>query len=221
MKLVKGTPKGVARCLSLSDVEAESSSFFLLTKSTWIENQMSVSSTDDQSVNAGIEPAESEEFSSDTYTSGSKKNEESLESIKDKISKNETRVVFRLRVIVILVLLMAAGGVCAVVFLITRRAQVDAFEIQYDGVAGKVVDSFTAILTEMAAISGLGVAASAYGIDSQSSWPFVTISNFQERAGNARTLSGALFVTINPLVSGEQFDPWERYVLQDSANYWM
>ena len=180
---------------------------------------MSVSSDDQSSSSANVLPSDNSDVVS--TLSGGKGNDENLKRIKDKLSKNETRLVFRLRLLVLLVLLMAAGGVCAVVFLITRRAQVDAFEIQYDGVAGKVVDSFTAILTEMAAISGLGVAASAYGIDSQSSWPFVTISNFQERAGNARTLSGALFVTINPLVSGEQFDPWERYVLQDSANYWM
>lgn len=130
-------------------------------------------------------------------------------------------MVFRLRVLVILVLLMAATAVSVVVYLITRNAQKDEFEIQYEGVAEKVVESFTDIVKKMGAISGLGVAACAHAVDNaETDWPFITLSSFQQRAGNARTLSGTLYVSINPVVTQDQLPQWEQYVLGENSN-WM
>ena len=72
----------------------------------------------------------------------------------------------------------------------------------------------------MAAVSGLGVAATAYSIDQHAEWPFVTLSDFQELAGNARTLANALYVGIHPLVRREQLAAWDQYVNGEN-NQWM
>jgi hypothetical protein len=61
------------------------------------------------------------------------------------------------------------------------------------------------------AISSLTVAATAHGIDTQQSWPFVTLSAFQHRALTVRSLSGALLLTMNPIVTAEQRDEWLTY----------
>ena len=161
------------------------------------------------------------DYTSGTNDASKSSSEENIQSIRDQLSKKESLQVLRLRVIVILVLMCAAAAISVVVYVITRQAQIKEFNIQYEGVADKVVTSFTDILKEMGAISGLGVAATVSAADTKSAWPFVTMSNFQERAGNARTLSGALYVSINPLVPGDQGNLWEGFAQNPSNNYWM
>jgi hypothetical protein len=142
--------------------------------------------------------------------------EEDGDGIKDLLSKK----VFRLRALVIIALLLAATAVSLVIYIITRNAEMDEFEIQFEGNAEKVIESFTDIVKTMGAISGLGVAITAHSQNAQSEWPFVTLSNFQERAGNARTLSGTLYVSINPIVdTKDELDKWEEYILGES-NQW-
>jgi hypothetical protein len=154
-----------------------------------------------------------------TSASSTRVTGEDGDMIKDQLSRKETTAVFRLRVVVSLALLLAAAAVSYVVYFITRKAEMDAFEVQYEGAAEKVVISFTDIVEEIGAISGLGLAASAYSLDTKSEWPFVTLSNFQERARNARRNSGTLYVSINPVVDTEELDKWEEYVLSDN-NSW-
>lgn len=55
------------------------------------------------------------------------------------------------------------------------------------------------IATEkMAAAGSLVVAIVAHGIALDDSWPFVTLSSFQERAATVKRLSGALYIGIDP-----------------------
>ena len=148
------------------------------------------------------------------------KTSEDEHNIKEELTKKETTAVFRLRMTVLLVLVLAAAGVSITVLLLTRQAEIDEFEIQYDGSAQKILDTFDAILKEMAAISGVGVAATAHSVDHHIEWPYLTLSNFQERAGNARELSKALSASISPLVRADQLEAWEAYV-RSEENYWM
>ena len=81
--------------------------------------------------------------------------------------------------------------------------------------------AFSDIIEEMGSVSGLGVANSAHSVDHKSEWPFVTLSNFRQRAGNARHLSGALLVTISPLVTQENLAKWEEFVQDPLNNFWV
>jgi hypothetical protein len=158
---------------------------------------------------------------SGTSASSTKATDEDAVGIKDQvISSKETAAVLRIRVVVIISLLLAAAAVSFVVYFIIRNAELEEFEIQYEGTAEKVLASFTDVVKEMGAISGLGIAASSHGFRTKNEWPFVTLSDFQQRAGNARTLSGTLYVSINPIVdTKETLDKWEEYVLGEN-NYW-
>jgi hypothetical protein len=137
-----------------------------------------------------------------------------------KLAKKETTAVLRLRFLVILALICAAAAVSILVFFITRSSQQEEFDIQYEGTAEKTIQSVEDIIVAMAAISGLGVAASANSVDYNNRWPFATLSNFQQRAGNVRALAGVLDVSINPLVTDEQLPAWEEYVLGKESR-WM
>jgi hypothetical protein len=175
-----------------------------------------------------LEPAQDcssvdEDFDSvsGTSTSGSTKaTDKHGDGIKDKLSRQETEAVLRLRVVVIVALLLAAAAVSCVVYFVTSSAELEEFEILYEGTAEKVVASFTDIVEEMGAISGLGVAATSHSLELKQKWPFATLSDFQQRAGNARTLSGSLYVSVSPIVyTKEDLIKWEVYVLSEN-NYW-
>lgn len=170
----------------------------------------------DSAVDDDYSGVDEDEYMSSASGSAKEANDEDGDGIKDLLS----RKVVRLRVLVIIALLLAAAAVSSVIYLVTRNSEMDEFEIQFEGNAEKVIESFTDIIKEMGAISGLGVAASANSLNDISEWPFVTLSDFQERAGNARALSGTLYVSINPIVDTKvELDKWEQYVLGEN-NQW-
>ena len=82
-------------------------------------------------------------------------------------------------------------------------------------------DTFHHIAEErLGAVSSLTVAATAHGIDNDSNWPYMTLSWFQHRALTTRSLSGALMVTLNPLVYEEQRVNWEDYSFNSEDANW-
>ena len=85
---------------------------------------------------------------------------------------------FRIRVIVILVLVAVASAVSAVVFRITKSGETEEFKSQWEGSSQKVLTAFSGIVHQMGAVSGLGVAIIAHGVDHFRDWPFVTLSRY-------------------------------------------
>jgi hypothetical protein len=161
----------------------------------------------------------SDSFFSETETAGSKATEMSAEE-KEELAQKETRHVFMLRVLVVMVLLLAAVAVSLVVYFITRNAEIDEFETQYTALAETVLRAFEDIVTEkLGAISSVGVAAIAHGVDHRRDWPFVTLSFFQERSATARSLSGALSISINPMVNDAQRSEWEKFVVEEEEEH--
>jgi hypothetical protein len=141
--------------------------------------------------------------------------------MKDRLGQAETNAVFRLRLVVFLVMLLAAFAVSVSIYLITSKAEEEEFESQFDGAASKIVETFQNVVQQkVAAISSLAVAIIAHGVDHSRDWPFVTLSSFQQRSSTARTLSDALFVTISPMVSDEDRKEWEDFVVLEDS-YWM
>jgi hypothetical protein len=151
-------------------------------------------------------------------TGGSRLTEDSSESDREQLAQKETRIVFGLRLLVILVLLLAAIAVSVVVYYITRNAEVDEFETQYKALADTVLRAFEDIVTQkLGALSSLSVAVIAHGADLNQTWPFVTLSAFQPRSATARSLSGAVYLSINPIVSDAQRAEWEEYVVEEAG----
>jgi hypothetical protein len=158
-------------------------------------------------------------FSCETDTAGSKATDVS-DAEKEELAQKETRNVLMLRVLVVIVLLLAAIAVSIVVYIITKNAETDEFETQYAALSESVLTTFESIVTDkMGAISSVGVAATAHGIDHHRAWPFVTLSYFQERAATARSLSGALSISINPLVTEVDRSEWEKHVVEEEKDH--
>lgn len=119
------------------------------------------------------------------------------------------------------VLLAASAAVSAVVYKTTKLSETEEFKTQYSGAAQKIVEAFGEIVGQnLGAISSMGVATIAHGVDHVRTWPRVTLSSFQQRAGTAKTISGALFVGLAPFVEEADRRDWEEYVVSDDA-YWI
>jgi hypothetical protein len=141
-------------------------------------------------------------------------------SEKDQLSRKESRDVFLLRVVVILVMLLAATAVSVIVFFITRNSETAEFETQFGGAAEQVTIAFEAIVGEkLGAISALALAAIAHGVDHFREWPFVTLSSFQQRSLTARSLSKVLYVSIAPVVTDANKAEWEEFVVGEDATW--
>lgn len=73
---------------------------------------------------------------------------------------------------------------------------------------------------KMGAAGSLVVAIVAHGIALGNSWPFVTLSSFQERSATVMRLSGALYIGMNPIVKDEYRKEWENYSTTSEDAMW-
>jgi len=118
-------------------------------------------------------------------------------------------------------MLVAAIAVSVVVYFITHGAQEDEFETMYAGAAEKIMEAFRGIMNQrFGAISSLGVATIAHGVDHFRPWPLTTLSSFQQRSSTAKDLSKALFLSLNPYVKEIDRSKWEEYVVSEDS-YWI
>ncbi len=186
---------------------------------------------DDASSSSGnLEASSTNVSTTDTNQTGT--TDDDFQSIKNALTKRETQQVFRLRVLVMFVLIAAATSISVVIFHLERSTQVEEFEADFYGVAEKVIEALQQVTESISAVGGLAVMAT---VDAQNQvlnasltnsesvfvgWPFVTIDAFQERANNARSLSGSMYVSLNPIVQPNQLNEWEKFV-QSNANSWM
>lgn len=147
--------------------------------------------------------------------------DDALQKNEEELARQETAAVFRLRFGVFLVLFLAAIAVSVIVYYITSSAAREESKTQFEGAAEKIIESFLEIVdSKLAAVSSLGVASIAHGVDHIRTWPFVTLSSFQQRSATARSQSDALYVHMNPLVREEDRVAWEVFSQSEDAN-WM
>jgi hypothetical protein len=72
------------------------------------------------------------------------------------------------------------------------------------------------IIENLSAVAGFAVTISLEA----EGWPFVTLDSFHIQAGNVAFLSGADYITLNPIVQAADLAAWESYVLTP-VNAWM
>ena len=61
--------------------------------------------------------------------------------IKEELARVETKNIFRLRIVVILILVVVAMAMASAIYYITRKAEIEAFEIEFEGVADSIISS--------------------------------------------------------------------------------
>jgi hypothetical protein len=137
------------------------------------------------------------------------------------IASKESKAVNQLRVIVFAVLLLAAMLVSVIVYLITSTSEEHAFKVQYEGMAGQLIDAFHGIVTQKLSVVGsLRVSLMAHALDIDPGWPFVTLSSFQQRAETIRRLSNSVSIGTYPVIEESKRSEWEKYVATEAPK-WM
>jgi hypothetical protein len=139
------------------------------------------------------------------------------------MSPVETRKIGRTRWFVILVIMGLGSGLAVGTFRWTSDLERKHMETDYEGTTATISTAVrTAMVHRLGMIASiLGTAATVEGLKGTTStaatatvttpnWPFVTLPNFHQRAATTRHLSGALFVSIAPLVATSERVRWEE-----------
>jgi cell division protein FtsL len=134
------------------------------------------------------------------------------ETERQTLGRKETKAVGYLKIVVVFVLLTAAILVSLATFKFTRDDEVQDFETQFDAHATRVIESFREVFDrQLAAVDMLSSSMTSYALASGSTFPNVTVPDFEVLGANTRILSDALIVFYCPLVSNEDRTGFEAY----------
>lgn len=75
-----------------------------------------------------------------SHRTGSTVDDEAI-IIKEELARVETKNVFRLRIVVIVILVTVAMTMAFTIYYITRKAEIEEFEIEYEGVSDSIIAS--------------------------------------------------------------------------------
>jgi hypothetical protein len=158
----------------------------------------------------------------------------------------ETSIVSRFRSLILTILVFSFLFVSVIMYLMLSRNDDDDFTVEYSDAAEMIIFSLQSQLSEKiiilnalatlslstsqpslsGRISDANVSSSAINVKSEildtmiSSWPCITIPNFEQNANTFKQLSNSLYLGINPIVTTDSRQRWERYVHNISSS-WM
>ena len=135
-------------------------------------------------------------------------------------TKKESENVNRLKFLVILTLFIAAIAVGFTVYQTVNNSHKKEIETQYQGVATRIKDTFLSVPDDkIGPLGSLRVAYISQARDTNSTWPFVSLTSFQQRASIVQRLTGSLHVAIVNVVHDNERKEWEKFVATN--NTWM
>jgi hypothetical protein len=152
---------------------------------------------------------ESKEPRSDTRS-------ESCETAHETLARKETKAVNVLRVIVLVLLLVTATLTSVGVYLYTSNEEKHNFEVEYQANAERIIESFhDAVARRLGAINSMATAITSYALDTNQTFPFVTIPHFEIRGSDLRVQADVSSLQWTPLVTDETRVAWEDYALEN------
>jgi class 3 adenylate cyclase len=132
------------------------------------------------------------------------------------LARKENTAVFWARLIVMFVLATTAAVVTTGIYMAMRDSQQESFETTFESDSLKVLDTFhQSIERIMDSSDALSIAYTSHAISSGSTFPNVTLPNYQLHASNARIMSEALVFNYQPIVTDETRKGWETYVREN------
>ena len=135
-------------------------------------------------------------------------------------ARTESRQIYWLRWFLLIMLLITAFVLSFAVYRITRQGENDQFRTRYKDNAMTVIDAFQANLEHtIGAMDNLGVSYSSHAQSTNSTWPFLTLPQFEIRGASSANLANSDFLAFAPLVTSETRSGWEKFVIENSG--WM
>jgi len=128
------------------------------------------------------------------------------------VDTKRNQVVARVRLVVFLVLLGVAVAVSFSVYHYTKTQELDAFENHFDDQATKVVQAFKFNAERrLEALEAFSTQITSHAISSNSTFPFVTLPDFERHATHTLQLAEVVALLVLPIVTAETRQEWEVY----------
>eukprot|EP00977_Amphora_coffeiformis_P010557 scaffold2482_cov166-Amphora_coffeaeformis.AAC.23 len=130
----------------------------------------------------------------------------------------ETTRIKNLRSILITVLIVVATGTSVGLFFFTRSNERKEFEAAFEGHGMKLIGGFQQdSQRKVQALDSLSSRLTAFALDTNASWPFVTVSHSSELFEPYRQLADAAAVQLMPIVQPRQRAEWEDYAIANQG----
>jgi hypothetical protein len=129
-------------------------------------------------------------------------------------SKNETKDVIRLKLLVMLILVVSASTIAACVYQYISRSETSQFELKFVYDASKVLQSIGSSLERtLGLLDSVSVTMISYARELNDTWPFVTLPDFGVRMAKLLPLTDAFVVVVLPIIHSEKRKEWEEYAI--------
>ena len=136
----------------------------------------------------------------------------------DAFAPAETKAVFWLKLVVIVVLIASAVIIGVTVFFYTSKSEKDQFEEGFKDSSEKVVDAISRSFdSTLGAADSFIVGLVSFARFSGMEWPYVTLPDYAVRLSKVRALSNAVVVATYHLVQDKQRELWQNYSLANDA----
>lgn len=135
-------------------------------------------------------------------------------------AKEEDTAVSYLRVLTFLSLVAVAVAVCLIVYFEAVKAEQETFENDFADIGEKLVTSFEASLNRrLGMLESLALATTSYvnDPDTNASFPFFTVRDFEMRASNIAQVADLMSLVVNVKVEGREKEAWEKYAQENQG----
>jgi hypothetical protein len=176
----------------------------------------------DDLIGGSIRPATKRQLSVDNFSDDEPSVAQHDESSRTdrEVSKQETKNVLYLKLLVVFILVASASIIAACVYVYITRSETAQFEKKFQNDADKVLVAIESSLHRtLGLLDSLAVTLVSYAHDQNASWPFVTLPNFGARMAKVLPLTDAVSITVLPIIHPEIRTKWEEYSL--SNDYWV
>lgn len=129
--------------------------------------------------------------------------------------QGKSRQVFRLKIVVLIALVIAAVFAGVAAYILSNNQQQQRFEVSFRGDAEKLVHSFSRA-TENIYWAGLSlsITITSFAMTSNSQWPNVTLPDFSLQSRGALSLAHATGIRFGPVIYNETRIAFEQYAVK-------
>jgi hypothetical protein len=151
--------------------------------------------------------------SEENHNDHSEHEHESTKEAKLEFAKEENNAVWYLRLFVFLLLACVALAVCLSVYYVGTASEKEDFEQDFEDLGDKLVESFgLTIRQRFGIVENFALTLTSFvNNDANNSWPFVTLPDYERRAGNTARLADLTTLHLIVRVETEQRTAWDAY----------
>ena len=131
------------------------------------------------------------------------------------ISKQATKNVIHLKILVIAILIVSASSLAACAFSFITKSETKQFEAKFGNDAHKVFEAIGSSLDRtLGLMDSVAVTLVSFARYQNDTWPFVTLPDFGSRMAKLLPQTDAIFINVLPIVHPHQKKNWEAYSIQ-------